>query len=150
MIKILSILSFLATSIFFHSCDKTITLPINDANGKKIDFPCGSVLINATKSFGPGYTISHQFNLTHQVTLYFDSLKITNNGTQLEFEITDGTAKNIDEKILSVTNNKYINLHIRQNLQTRDTLVVNIKGFIICNGLSVYNDNLRIVLNDHP
>lgn len=135
MIKIPSILFFLVTTVFLHSCDKTITLPIDDADGKKIDFFCGSVSISASKSFGPGYTISHQFNLINQVTLYFDSLKIENKGTQLEFEITDETGKSIVEKILNVSNKKYINLHIRQNLQTGDTLVVYVKGFIICKGV---------------
>jgi|688.fasta_scaffold385138_1 hypothetical protein len=150
MIKIPSILFFLVTTVFLHSCDKTITLPIDDADGKKIDFLCGSVSISASKSFGLGYTISHQFNLINQVTLYFDSLKIENKGAQLEFEITDETGKSIAEKILNVSNKKYINLHIRQNLQTGDTLVVYVKGFIICNGVSIYNDSLRITLNDHP
>ncbi len=148
--KKVSYIFLLVFSFTFYSCDKTITLPIDDATGKKIDFPCGSVSIKATKSFGPGYTISHQFNLINQVTLYFDSLKIENNGTQLEFDITDETGKNIDEKILNVSNKKYINIHIRQNLQTGDTLVAYVKGFIICNRVSVYNDSLRIILNDHP
>jgi len=140
----------LVFSSTFYSCDKTITLPIDNATEKKIDFPCGSVSIKAAKSFGPGYTISHQFNLINQVTLYFDSLKIENKEMQLEFEITDETGKNIDERIFIISNKKYINLHIRQNLQTGDTLIVNVRGFIICKGVSVYDDSLRIILNDHP
>lgn len=140
----------LIAAILIPGCDKTIKLPIDDKDGKKIDFACGNVVITAIKSFGPGYTISQKFSLTKEVSLYFDSLKIDNKGSVLQFEITDGNAHDVKENIITFSGQNNINVHIPQNLQTGDALVVRMKGFLMCNGMSVYNDQITIVLKDHP
>jgi hypothetical protein len=144
------IVLFILTSILTTSCDKTILFPIDGSNGKELYFPCGHVSITASTAFRPGYNISHNFTLTKEVTLYFDSLKVEHKGQSLDFEITDGNANSIESKSISFSGKKIINARTSQYLKSGDTLFVSMKGFIFCNGSSVYNDRLIVILSDKP
>jgi hypothetical protein len=144
------IVLFIITSFLITSCDKTILFPIDGSKGKELHFPCGHVSITASTAFRPGYNISHNFTLTKEVTLYFDSLKVEHRGQSLDFEITDGEANSINSKSISFSSKKIINARTSQYLKSGDTLFVSIKGFIFCNGSSVYNDKLIVILSDKP
>jgi hypothetical protein len=131
------------------SCDRTITLSVDEAKTKEIEFPCGRVSITAIKSFAPGYTISHRFALTKPVTLHFDSLRIEHRGTPLAFEITDENGGTINEKTITLSEEKVINAYIGENMAEGSTLLVNLKGFMVCDGASVYNDKVTVVLKEY-
>lgn len=150
MVQMRYIISVLLASILASSCDKTILFPIDGSNGKELHFPCGHVSITASTAFRPGYNISHSFTLTKEVTLYFDSLKVEHKGQSLAFEITDGDGNSIDKPSISFSDRKIFNARTSQYLKSGDTLFVSMKGFIFCNGSSVYNDRLRVVLSDNP
>lgn len=132
----------------FYSCDKSRIFPIDGINGKNIDFSCGNVSIKFMKSLGPGYIINHQFNLTDEVTLYFDSLKIYHKEIQLEYEPTKEFGEKVNEKIFNLSGKRMINLHIPfpRTQMKGDTLLVSVKGFMVCNGVSVYSETLKIIL----
>lgn len=144
-LKIIFIIAFLTTG-----CDKTITLPTDGSEVKRIEFPCGSVSIKAIKSFGPGYTISHEFSLNKEVQLDFNSLELQYKNKILPFEVSDANGNKIEEDMISIMGDNAINIYIGQNLVTNDTLFVQMQGFMICEGTSVYDDKLTIVLEDHP
>lgn len=145
ILRITFIVAFLAAG-----CDKTITLPTDGSKVKKIAFPCGSVSIKAIKSFGPGYTISHEFSLDTPIQLNFDSLDIRYKNKVLPFDVSDENGSKIDEDVIMIMGDDTVNIYIGQNLVTNDTLFVQIKGFMICEGTSVSDDKLTIVLEDYP
>ncbi|NJN26350.1 MAG: hypothetical protein HC819_10405 [Cyclobacteriaceae bacterium] len=132
-------------------CDPVTVLPTDGSEEKNIDFPCGKVTILVTKSLGPGYIISHEFNLNKEITLFFDSLQIIYHNKLLLYEILDAQTGNlITDKNLTLNEKRIINLDIDENLQPGDSLFVQMQGFMICEGMSVYDDKLTIILEDHP
>jgi hypothetical protein len=132
-------------------CDPVTVLPTDGSEEKNIDFLCGKVSISATKSLGPGYIISHKFNLNKEIRLYFDSLQAIYHNKPLHYEILDAQSGYlITDKNITLNDKRIINLDIDDNLQTGDTIFVHMQGFMICEGTSVYDDKLTIVLEDHP
>lgn len=143
MMKAISIIFILA--FFVRGCDPVITLPVDDSDSKRIIFSCGSVSIKAVKSLGPGYIISHNFDLNREIKLYFDSLNISHNGNLLSYEVVDAkNQKLVIDDMLTLNKKRIINIDINRELKTGDTLLVNLKGFLMCDGTSIYNDLIKI------
>jgi hypothetical protein len=148
MRKISQILGFLYSCILIHSCVPYFHLQIDGACEKSINFPCGRVSLSASRSLGLGYDISYMFDLSTPVTLHFDSLKIMHHGTPLKFEIFDEASNNIEQKIMNLSNKKNLVVRIPQDSLNIDTLIVSLNGFMVCDGVSVYDGDLKIVLTD--
>lgn len=61
----------------------------------EISFSCGNLSITSAKSLGPGYFISHNFTLSKEIKLYFDSLQIRHAGNLLNYEVVDAENGNL-------------------------------------------------------
>lgn len=129
------------------SCDRTIFLLIDGSQEKTINSPCGSLSIKSSSRFIPGYGVYQTFTMEKDVQLYFDSLKIEFKGKLVPYKITNGIGGSIDNKTISVSDNFNINIHTNQFLDG-DSLLVRMKGFFICEGKSVYDDDIIIIINE--
>lgn len=138
----------LISAVVLSSCDRTVLLPIDGDVEKRLNFACGKVLVNSAYSFGPGYRISQKFDLSIPVNLNFDSLKVIHKGIEQPFRITDETGKVIDETNIIVGQEKLINIFVNfpDSLGPGDTLYVRMKNYILCEGVSVYDDDIFILL----
>ncbi|MCF1753246.1 hypothetical protein [Mariniradius sediminis] len=138
----------LVSIVVLFSCDRTVLLTIDDDVKKEFDFSCGSVMINSAYSFGPGYRISQHFYLSTQVILDFDSLKMIHKGIEQPFRVTDETLELVIEKKKIVKGEKLINIFVDfpDNLKPGDSLLIRMKGYIICEGTSVYDDEIVVLL----
>jgi hypothetical protein len=84
-----NIVNILLGTFLLFSCDRTVLLTIDGDVKKELNFTCGKVLINSAYSFGPGYRISQYFDLSAQIVLDFDSLKVIHKGVVKPIRVTD-------------------------------------------------------------
>lgn len=143
--KVIVLTTLILASI--AGCDPIITFPIDDSDKKRLTFPCGTLSIKVVKSLGSGYIINQEFQLTNETSVFFDSLNIKNRGSPVMFEIFDAQNKSmITEREISLNGKEIINLKISDNFEPNDTLLVQMKGYIICEGVSVYDNEIVVKL----
>jgi hypothetical protein len=138
----------LVGTLVLFSCDRTVLLTIDGDVKKELNFTCGKVLINSAFSFGPGYRISQNFDLSAQIILDFDSLKVIHKGIKQPIRATYETGELVTEKKITVKGEKLINIFVNfpDNLEPGDTLLVRMKGYMLCEGTSVYDDEIVVLL----
>jgi len=143
--KALILIALISASI--AGCDPLITFPIDDSDKKKINFSCGSISIKVVKSLGPGFIINQEFQLTEEISVLFDSLNIKYKGSSINFDVFDAlNKKNIKDREISINGVNTINIKIPDNLERGDTLFVQMKGYMMCEGASVYDNEIVVIL----
>jgi hypothetical protein len=145
--KMKAIIITMLILVSLAGCDPVITFPIDDSSKKKLNFTCGTLSVKAVKSLGPGYIINQEFQLTKEISIFFDSLNIKHKGSPVMFDIFDAQKKSIiTEREISVNGKEIINLKISDNFESGDTLLLQMKGYIICEGASVYDNEIVVIL----
>lgn len=143
--KVITLITLILASI--AGCDPVITFPIDDSDKKQLNFSCGNLSMKVVKSLGPGYIINQEFQLTKEILVYFDSLNIKYKGSPVIFDVFDAQKKsNITDREISINEKEIINIKIPYNFETGDTLLLKMKGYISCEGASVYDNEILVLL----
>ncbi|MDL2222958.1 hypothetical protein LJB98_02555 [Bacteroidales bacterium OttesenSCG-928-M11] len=139
---------FVLGAISIVSCDPFIKIRMNDSLERSFNLPCGNLSVRGRAMGKQLFTIDMRYDLIGELWLNPDSLEISYKSTNLEFELWEAEHDiKIDNKMtIKGSGRIFLSFDTFKNART-DTIIVNTKGFLSCEGKSIFPDTISIIID---
>ncbi len=131
-------------------CDPKVDLLLNgNLIQKQIEFACGTAGFSISSMGGHLFYFDQSYNLTNEVSIYHDSLKVIYGSELVTTKLFDENGKDVKSSPFTFNGKRkiMISFEIRTGVSKGDTITVLPSGYLYCLSERIQIDTINVIIN---